>query len=135
LADRVLTPGVLATLSAVSVFLLLASLVGIPWFVARLPADYFVRRHTMPPPSAVRDHRLRLLWRIGKNAIGVVLLLAGIAMLVLPGQGLITIAVSLVFLSFPGKRRFLHKLVSRPRVLAAMNAIRRRAGRMPLEMD
>ncbi|MCA9592281.1 MAG: hypothetical protein KC776_03195 [Myxococcales bacterium] len=135
MADHVLTPGVLAVLSGVSVLFLLASLIGIPWLVARLPADYFVRRHTLPPPGALRHDYLRLAWRVARNAFGVLLLLAGIAMLVLPGQGIVTIIVSLVFLSFPGKRRMLRKLVSRPRVLAAMNSLRRRAGREPLEME
>ena len=73
--------------------------------------------------------------RLAKNGLGVVLLAAGIAMLVLPGQGLLTLVVALILLDFPGKRRLQRRIVYAPRVLAALNALRRRAGREPLEPE
>jgi hypothetical protein len=44
----------------------------------------------------------------------------------------LTILVSLVLLDFPGKRGFVRRLVARPKVGAALNVIRRRAGAPPL---
>jgi len=120
--------------SAGSVFLFFACVLSIQWFVSRLPADYFARDDEQRP-SMIENPRTRTLFHVGKNALGVVLLLAGIAMLVLPGQGMLTILVALVLIEFPGKRRLQRKLVSRPRILRAMNALRRRAGREPLVLE
>jgi hypothetical protein len=71
---------------------------------------------------------------VGKNLLGALLVLAGLAMLVLPGQGILTILLGLAFLDLPGKRRAELWLVSRPPVLAAVNRLRLRAGREPLQL-
>jgi hypothetical protein len=129
------SPGVLAVLSVVSILLFVASLLAIPWIVARLPADYFCARRDRPSLLHLENARVRGLLRVGKNVLGGLLLLAGIAMLVLPGQGIITILVSLILLDVPGKRRFLARIVNRPSVAHALNRIRRRHGQPPLELD
>jgi len=130
----VVDPTVLATLGVVSVALFVLSAAGIPWFIARVPADYFSRRELfeMSMPSGPRSV-WRLVGRVLKNLLGVVLLVAGIAMLALPGQGLLTIFVSLLLLEFPGKRRLERRLIAWPPLYRAINALRRRAGRPPLE--
>lgn len=48
-----------------------------------------------------RRPALHLLLVVGKDTLGLVLLLAGLAMLVLPGQGLLTIFVPIMLLDFP----------------------------------
>ena len=73
-----------------------------------------------------------LLAKLLKNTAGVVFLTAGVAMLVLPGQGLLTILLGLMLINFPGKRRFELALIRRRPVLKSVNWIRRRAGREPL---
>jgi hypothetical protein len=128
-----LHPSVLIVLSGVSLFLFVASVLAIPWFVSRLPADYFSRNRDRP--SLIENPRTRTLFHVGKNVVGVVLLLAGIAMLVLPGQGMLTIVVALILIEFPGKHRLQRRLVSRPGILRALNALRRRAGREPLVLE
>ena len=67
-----------------------------------------------------------------RNVIGIVLILAGIAMLVLPGQGVLTILAGLVLLHFPRKHEVMRWIVSRRAVLASANWVRHRAGRPPL---
>jgi hypothetical protein len=133
--DWLWNPALLAVLSAASIALFVASLLAIPWFVARLPADYFCLHRDRPSLLHVENPSLRKLLKVGKNLLGALLLLAGIAMLLLPGQGIITILVSLVLLDFPGKRRFLSRLVARPHVAKTLNGIRRRRGEPPLELD
>ncbi len=132
--DWLTSPGGMALVSALSLFLFIASVVALPWFVARLPADHF-RRTSDGPPSVIHSPWLRRLAHVGKNLLGGFLLLAGLAMLVLPGQGILTILMALVLLDFPGKRRLERKIVSRPRVLDALNSLRRRRGREPLVLD
>jgi hypothetical protein len=68
-----------------------------------------------------------------KNLLGIVLLLAGIAMLVLPGQGLITMFVSLTLLNFPGKYRLERWVISQGVVFRSINWIRQRRGYRPMD--
>ena len=116
-----------------SVVLFVGSLIVIPVLVVRIPPNYF-RGERPPQVGWRRRHRaLRLLLLVLKNVLGLALLLAGIAMLALPGQGLLTIFMGLMLLNFPGKRQMEQWLVRRPGVLRAINWLRERAHREPLE--
>jgi len=66
-----------------------------------------------------------------KNGLGLVFLIAGIAMLVLPGQGLLTMLLGILFLDFPGKDRLEQKLIRQPHILKAINALREKADKPP----
>ena len=59
----------------------------------------------------------------------------GGAMLVLPGQGLLTILIGLLLLEFPGKRALERRLVARPGIKTFLDRIRARRGKPPLEVD
>jgi uncharacterized membrane protein YbaN (DUF454 family) len=63
-----------------------------------------------------------------------VLLVAGVLMLVLPGQGLLTVFIALVLLDFPGKFRFERWLVQRRSVGRALQWMRRHGGAPPFEI-
>jgi hypothetical protein len=52
---------------------------------------------------------------------------------VLPGQGLLTILLGLLFADFPGKRRLLRAILRRDSVWRALGALRKRLGREPFE--
>ena len=54
-------------------------------------------------------------------------------MLFVPGQGLLTIIVGLTVMNYPGKFRLERWLVMRPRVLPALNWLRKRYGHPPLQ--
>ena len=113
--------------------------VGLPVVAVMLPADA-VRRYLREGPGEAlpeadwrRQHPVvRWTLRGLKNALGVVLLLAGLAMLILPGQGLLTLAVAMLLLDFPGKRGVERRLLGSPRVLGPVNALRRRFGKEPM---
>jgi hypothetical protein len=113
-----------------SALLGVVSLLALPWLVALIPHDYFSK----PKGSASRGS-VRCVRSVAKNVLGGILLLFGIAMLILPGQGLLTILVALVLLDFPGRRRFERWLVRKPHVLDGLNSFRARAGRPPLQLD
>jgi hypothetical protein len=118
-------------LGALSVLTLVASAALLPAVVARMPADYFVKP-AAPDSWRKRHPVVRFLFHGAKNALGVVLLAAGVAMLVLPGQGILTMLAALALLDFPRKRRLELRIARMPRVLGAINWLRRRAGRPPL---
>lgn len=87
-----LAPGPLLVLAALSVLAFVASLVGVPYFLTRLPADYFSRRERVSfgIPVGPRS-RWRVILRILRNLLGWALLTVGLLMLVLPGQGMLTV--------------------------------------------
>lgn len=121
-------------LGVLSFGLLVVSLIVFPVVVANLPKDYFVREHRDP---AHQTRRHPLLWfavTVIKNIVGFVLILAGIAMLVLPGQGILTILMGLALTNFPGKFTLERRLVSRPAVGRALNRIRSVAGKPLLDL-
>jgi hypothetical protein len=104
----------------------------LPVFVVRLPPDYFLdSRRDATGPRGV----LHWIARASRNLLGFVFVVAGLAMLVLPGQGLLTILIGLLLLDFPGKRAIERRLVRRPKILAFLNRIRARRGREPLRID
>jgi hypothetical protein len=122
---------VLTVIAIVSGVAFLLGLIVTPLVLIRLPADYFVRRDSSPPAKLTVG---RVLVLIARNVLGAVLVLIGIALLVLPGQGLITLLVGLLVLDFRGKRAWERRLVARPGVLRFINRLRARSGRAPLEM-
>jgi hypothetical protein len=123
----------LGWVGVLSVVLGVGTLVMVPLVVARLPVDYFT---PASDPALGRPRRARgprLLGRLGKNLLGLLVVLAGVAMLLLPGQGILTIAIGLMLLDVPGKGRLERRLVQRPAVWRALNWIRAKAHRPPLE--
>jgi hypothetical protein len=129
-----LEPAVLTALAVVSAALFVLSAAGVPWFLARVPTDYFSRRELEQMAIARGPRPLwRIVLRVMKNLLGLVLVAAGLAMILLPGQGLLTIFVGLLFLEFPGKRRLERRLIAWKPIYRAINGLRRRAGRPPLE--
>jgi len=124
-------PGMAAGAFVVSIVLLVAGLLAGPLVIARLPADYFVR-----PERDVGSHPvLRKTLKVLRNVLGVLLIIAGIAMLVLPGQGVLAILVGISLVSFPGKRKLQLRLLGLPAVRRVVSSIRKRAGKPPLQLE
>jgi hypothetical protein len=117
----------------VSIGLFAAGVLSVPIVIARLPADYFVREsdNGSSGSGGVKHVLLKPL----RNALGVLLVLAGIAMLVLPGQGVLTILLGISLVDFPGKRKLLLRMVKTRGIKRVVGAIRRRAGKPPFRFD
>jgi hypothetical protein len=118
------SPPVELGLLAFSIVAVLASIVLVPRFLASLPPDYL--RGSRAPV------RRSLPLRVLRNLLGVVLLLLGLAMLLLPGQGLLTVLAGLLLLDFPGKHRLVVRLLGKPSVLKLVNKLRAHRGSPPL---
>jgi hypothetical protein len=104
----------------------LLSLALVPLLIARLPADYFAhqRRHgkwLRQLPPALRAGVL-----VAKNLLGLALVACGVLLMLLPGQGLLTLLLGLSLLDFPGKYRLERWLLRRRAVLGGLNWIRQR---------
>lgn len=120
-------------LAGASMLTFIGSILVLPVLVAAMPEDYFLdaKRHQS---RLRRFHPLIYLsLHLLKNVLGWLLVFCGILMLVLPGQGLLTILVGLMLSDFPGKFALERRLAGNPRVMVALNWLRRRAGRRPLQ--
>lgn len=117
--------------SLASLVALVIALIGVPWVVARLPADYFVQEER----AVWREHNgqpvFAMVLGLVKNLFGFIFVLLGLVMLVTPGQGLLTLLVGLLLMNFPGKYDVERWVVLRPGVLRALNWLRRRAKEEP----
>ena len=122
------------TLGLLSLALFVLSLVVFPLVVANLPSDYFVRDKRDPAHQKRRHPAVWVSLTVVKNIFGFVLILVGIAMLVLPGQGILTILMGLALTNFPGKFNLERRLVRLPSVGRALNRIRELAGKPRLEI-
>lgn len=121
---------VLVWLGVLSVVMFIATLLAVPFIVARIPTDYFIREHK--PRRQAPNSPSRLLWLAVKNVMGVIMLLAGLAMLLLPGQGVLTMLLGIMLMNFPGKYELERRIIQQPTVLKALNWMRTRAKRPAL---
>jgi hypothetical protein len=121
-----------AGIISLTVFIL--SLISLPWLVAQIPEDYFLPKKRQPTQWKQLHSVIRLLALIGKNLVGCGLIVAGMLMLFLPGQGILTLVMGLLLVDYPGKFRLERKLVKIPAVLNSLNWLRRKAKKPPLVM-
>jgi hypothetical protein len=119
-----------------SVVTFVVSIIATVVVLVKLPDTYFKAEHEREF-WAERHPVLRWGGLVLKNLLGALLVLFGILMSLpgVPGQGVLTILMGVMLLDFPGKRRLELKLVSRPKVLRAINRIRGRFDRPPLLLD
>ena len=119
-------------LAWISVSLLIISIAVIPWIVIKIPQNYF-HEHYRVRVAKQSNHPLIAQFFTGlKNLVGFLFVVLGILMLVLPGQGILTILMGLFMMNFPGKYRLEKKIVSAPKVLQSLNWIRAKANKPPL---
>jgi hypothetical protein len=129
-------PELVKWLAVISALMFFGTLALVPYMIIRIPDDYFSHKIRTPAADLTGPHFfIRLLLLLVKNIFGFVLFVMGIAMLILPGQGILTMAVGLVLIDFPRKYQVERWLVSRKRVLKAMNWFRKRANRNPLVIE
>jgi hypothetical protein len=110
------------------------SLVIVGIVMVKIPENYFSSHYQydfLPNSSWITR------WGavIAKNVAGLILIIAGIVMLVGPGQGILTILIGLILMDIPGKRPLEAKLIKRPVILAAVNNFRAKYNKPPLVMD
>ena len=128
-------PGILITLGVSSVFIFILSIAGISWFVAQIPDDYFLSTKRQRTKWGQEKPILRLLFLLVKNIVGIFLIFAGLLMIILPGQGFLTIVTGLLLINYPGKFKLEQKIVAVPSIFKALNWIRKKANKNPLQRN
>lgn len=119
---------------ALSLLTFIGGIVVVPILLARMPSDYFLRPRRIAAAFSEHHPVLRISVLIIKNLLGVLFVLFSIPLLAGPGQGILTLLIGVSLLDVPGKRRLELWLVRLPRVLKAINWIRRKADRPPLKL-
>lgn len=103
--------------------------------VKRLPRDYFINSERRRQTPSRFPLALRILLSVVRNVLGAIFLIAGIMMLVLPGQGILTIVAGVLLMDFPGKFALESWLIGKKPIRRAVNWLRRRAGAPPMIID
>lgn len=117
--------------SGLSLLAVVATVVGAPWLVTRLPSDYFARPKRVVWRESADAPVVTIIVGALKNLLGLLLIILGLIMLVTPGQGILTVLIGLLLMNFPGKYRLERWLVLRPGVLRGLNWLRHRQGYEP----
>jgi|SRR6056297_2277079 len=120
-------------LGVLSIITLFFSLLIIPLIIIRIPEDYFIYEERRKPLCQQKNIVIRVCYIGLKNCLGVLFLFAGIAMLILPGQGIMTILIGLMIMNFPGKYRLEKRFIQFPKIYRAINWIRLKAHKLPLQ--
>nr|WP_240919931.1 PGPGW domain-containing protein [Paraglaciecola sp. 20A4] len=127
--------------------ILLTTAVSIGYFIlmsyiiTNMDKRYFIRRKSKGKNADVISilssgkSSVIFIIEMAKILIGIGLLVCGIIMLVLPGQGLITMLIGLSLIPFPGKNELEQNLLSRKSVRSSLNWIRAKANKEPFIFD
>jgi hypothetical protein len=121
-------------IGSLSMATFVGTLIIIPILVVRIPSDYFKRKKQKTDHFHRQYLFIRILVLALKNLLGLIFIIAGLAMLLLPGQGFITILIGIMMLNFPGKFALQLRIVQQQTVLRVINWMRMKADRPALEV-
>lgn len=124
-----LTP-IMGWVAVFSALTFVISLLFIPFIIGKMPADIFLKVESRSVSRNYYSPRY-LLFFLLKNVVAIFLLLCGFIMLFIPGQGLLTMLVGLLLLSFPGKQRVILNLLGRQSIKKSLNWIRVKQNQYP----
>ena len=121
---------ILTWLGIISTCTFFLSLLIIPWIVYKLDSKFFIHLHEHKKRED--EHPVIFILLKGlRYFLGTALLLAGILMIFLPGQGILTIILGLSLLDFPGKRALIDGILKFPSIQKVLNWIRAKGHKEP----
>ena len=118
---------ILIGLGGLSVLILVFSIAGMGWFIAQIPEDYFIHDKRQARHWNKYSSQARIAIIIFKNIFGGIMLVGGLFLLVLPGQGLLTMIIGLLLIDYPGKFQLEQKIISIPSIFRSLNWFRAKA--------
>lgn len=121
-------------LTVASIIAFVASIILTPWIVSKIPSDYFSHTKRQKYQWDDQPKIIRLIFVFLKNILGGIFIIGGIAMLFLPGQGIMTIIIGLLMMDFPYKYKVERWIIKQPSVLGSINKLRAKAKQPPLEI-
>ncbi|MCH2533155.1 MAG: hypothetical protein MK008_01790 [Bdellovibrionales bacterium] len=107
-------------LNLLALALFVGSIVVSVFIILKLPQNYWLTENYRKPS---------LMESLLRNIVATVFFWAGVAMLFLPGQGIITIVISFLISHVPYKRRLIRYFISKPKVQKGFDYIRTKFGK------
>ncbi len=117
-----------------SVITFLGSLIIIPILIINMDDDYFESKKKDTEDRSKTFNIFAFIVNVLKNILGILFVLTGVLMLILPGQGIVTILIGISIANFPGKRKLELKLIRLKTIHNAINWIRAKAKKPPIIM-
>ena len=125
---------ILSWLAISSLFIFFFSILAINFVIKMIPVDYFDSSKRELSPFKTSNPIIWLILFITKNVMGYLLIIGGILMLVLPGQGLLTILLGLIFSDYPGKYKLEKKLITIKPIYRYINWVRKKSDIEPIKL-
>lgn len=119
-------------MSGASAVVFVASMILVPVILVKIPPDFFLKERR---EKKEKRKKSSAALKIARNILGWILILLGLAMLVLPGQGLLVVLLGIVLADFPGKYRIERWIISRKKVLNSANWLRKKFNKLPLKVE
>ncbi len=120
-------------ISLVSLTIFIISILSIRWLVLLIPENYFKEKK-----NSIFKEEYFFYWiafKFIKNSLGYLLIIGGILMLVLPGQGILTIFIGMILSDYPGKYHIEKKIIQSSIILRTINSIRKKSGKKSLKFN
>jgi len=124
--------GIATWVALFSVFTFILSLILLPYIIRKIPSDFFLKLSKEQPKLKGYNVKSVLIILL-RNIFGILLFFLGVAMLFLPGQGVITIFVSFLLIDFPGKKSFITYLTGKKSVQYSINWVRKKVKKNPIK--
>ncbi len=121
---------ILVLFSIISAVIFIITLLLTPYLLGLIHSDYFTKAN---PHKLEIEHIGHVIVVIIRSAIGLVLFVAGVIMLVTPGQGVVSILLGLFLMEFPGKRRLELRLINHNPTFKTLNWLRAKAKKPPFK--
>ncbi len=121
----------LLLLTLFSLLTFLASIIFLPLLILAIPKDYFVEKERHPYHWKHGNFLFRWLVLLIKNLLGYMLFIIGLALLVLPGQGILTLVAALILMDFPGKFQLMRSIARKEHIQHSLNWIRQKGNKEP----
>lgn len=97
-----------------------------------MPSDILVKKRQPLKELTPLSRGTFILWHLVKNLSGAALMLLGLLLLFLPGQGLLTLFAGTMLADLPGKKALMRRLLGAKGVKAAVEHLRVKYGRESL---
>ncbi len=116
-------------LGGISLITFLVSFFIIPWFIGKLPDDYFLRLSQSNLSKVEKKSLYGVFLLVIKNLFGFFFLASGFIMLFIPGQGILTMVMGILLINVPGKKSFLMKIISQESIRDSLNWLRKKSNK------
>ncbi len=108
-------------LSLINLSLFIGFIIIVIYAFSSLPNDYWLEKDD--------GHFSSPLVKVVRNLIALPVLLMGILMLFLPGQGLLTVLLALLISDFEYKRELVQKIIAQKKVRDSLDSLRTKMGK------